>query len=118
MKKKTVYIPVENNNDLEIEINNVYNKTGSLSTVGVAERAFSLGVGQFESQELYRFTEEELNKYTKSVIKKALDIAAEKATVTPIDHEEISEGSFRPIWGVDDESITNSFEEVYKNFKV
>ena len=39
----------------------------------------------------------------------ALKEASEKATVTPIDHEEISEGSFRPIWGVDDDSILNSY---------
>ena len=39
----------------------------------------------------------------------ALKEASEKATVTPIDHEEISEGSFRPIWGVDDDSILKSY---------
>ena len=39
----------------------------------------------------------------------ALKEASEKATVTPIDFEEISEGSFRPIWGVDDDSILNSY---------
>ena len=36
-------------------------------------------------------------------------IISENATVTPIDHEEISEGSFRPIWGVDDDSILNAY---------
>jgi hypothetical protein len=39
----------------------------------------------------------------------ALKEASEKATVTPIDHEEISEGYFRPIWCVDDDSILNSY---------
>lgn len=42
-------------------------------------------------------------------VKAALGAAANKATVTPIDHEEISEGSFRPIWGVDDDSILNAY---------
>jgi hypothetical protein len=72
----------------------------------------------FDVREGYFFTAEELNEYTQNVIKQALETAAEKATVTPIDHEEISEGSFRPIWGVDDDSITNTFEETYKKFEV
>jgi hypothetical protein len=42
-------------------------------------------------------------------VQAALKVASENATVTPIDHEEISEGSFRPIWGVDDDSILNSY---------
>lgn len=47
--------------------------------------------------------------FAKLHVKEALKEASEKATVTPIDHEEISEGSFRPIWGVDDDSILNSY---------
>lgn len=71
-----------------------------------------------QSKEGYFFTTEQLNEYTANVIKQSLNTAAEKATVTPIDHEEISEGSFRPIWGVDDDSITNTFKETFKNFEV
>ena len=48
-------------------------------------------------------------EFAKRHVKQALKEASEKATVTPIDHEEISEGSFRPIWGVDDDSILNSY---------
>ena len=48
-------------------------------------------------------------EFAKLHVKAALEAASEKATVTPIDHEEISEGSFRPIWGVDDDSILNSY---------
>ena len=48
-------------------------------------------------------------KFAKMHVQEALKQASEKATVTPIDHEEISEGSFRPIWGVDDESILNAY---------
>jgi hypothetical protein len=47
--------------------------------------------------------------YAKLHVEAALKEASENATVTPIDHEEISEGSFRPIWGVDDDSILNSY---------
>jgi hypothetical protein len=42
-------------------------------------------------------------------VEEALSSADEKATVTPIDHEEISEGSWRPIWGVDSDSILNAY---------
>ena len=48
-------------------------------------------------------------EFAKMHVTAALKEASEKATVTPIDHEEISEGSFRPIWGVDDDSILNSY---------
>ena len=48
-------------------------------------------------------------KFAKMHVQEALKQASENATVTPIDHEEISEGSFRPIWGVDDESILNAY---------
>ena len=81
MKKKIVYLSIDKNNDLEIEINKVYERTGSLSAVGIAEKAYSLGIGQFKKKELYTFTEEELNQYTESVIKKALENAAEKAEI-------------------------------------
>ena len=48
-------------------------------------------------------------EFAKMHVLEALKQASENATVTPIDHEEISEGSFRPIWGVDDESILNAY---------
>ena len=48
-------------------------------------------------------------EFAKLHVEAALKEASEKATVTPIDHEEISEGSFRPIWGVDDDSILRSY---------
>ena len=50
-----------------------------------------------------------LIEFAKMHVQEALKQASEKASVTPIDHEEISEGSFRPIWGVDDESILNAY---------
>jgi hypothetical protein len=52
---------------------------------------------------------EAMIEFAKMHVTAALKEASEKATVTPIDHEEISEGSFRPIWGVDDDSILNSY---------
>ena len=50
-----------------------------------------------------------MKTFAKLHVEAALKEASEKATVTPIDFEEISEGSFRPIWGVDDDSILNSY---------
>ena len=55
------------------------------------------------------FIEQDLIEFAKMHVQEALKQASEKACVTPIDHEEISEGSFRPIWGVDDESILNAY---------
>ena len=55
------------------------------------------------------FIEQDLIEFAKMHVLEALKQASENATVTPIDHEEISEGSFRPIWGVDDESILNAY---------
>jgi len=52
---------------------------------------------------------EAMIEFAKLHVEAALKEASENATVTPIDHEEISEGSFRPIWGVDDDSILNSY---------
>jgi len=54
-------------------------------------------------------THKAMIEFAKLHVEATLKEASEKATVTPIDHEEISEGSFRPIWGVDDDSILNSY---------
>jgi hypothetical protein len=58
------------------------------------------------------FTDDVINymiEFAKLHVEAALKAASEKATVTPVDHEEISEGSFRPIWGVDEDSILNAY---------
>lgn len=47
--------------------------------------------------------------FAKKHVQKALEVASDVATVTPVDHEEISEGNFRPIWGVDTDSILHSY---------
>jgi hypothetical protein len=48
-------------------------------------------------------------EFAKLHVEAALKAASKNATVTPVDHEEISEGSFRPIWGVDEDSILNAY---------
>jgi len=57
-------------------------------------------------KEGYFFTPEQLNEYTANVIKQALETAAEKAELIPHDVD------------IDLKSITNTFEETYKQFKV
>ena len=63
-----------------------------------------------EEQEGYFFTPEQLNEYTSNVIKQALETAAEKADWDcDKHHQNIT---------VDKQSITNTFEETFKNFKI
>lgn len=136
--KQPVYLPVKVEDDATFlitkEISNYLQTNSSIDfykdgkciytpafitqTNKESEELEHLIIKRLDKEELFVFTPEQLNEYTQSVIKQALETAAEKATVTPIDHEEISEGSFRPIWGVDDDSITNTFEETCKKFKV
>lgn len=52
---------------------------------------------------------ERMIEFAKLHVQAALEAADKQAQVTPIDHEEISEGSFRPIWGVDSDSILNAY---------
>jgi hypothetical protein len=54
----------------------------------------------------YFFTPEQLNEYTQSVIKQALETAAEKADLIETDGD------------VDSQSITNTSEETFKKFKL
>jgi hypothetical protein len=63
------------------------------------------GYNGIDEEALYRI----MIEFAKLHVQEALKVASEEATVTPIDHEEISEGSFRPIWGVDDDSILNAY---------
>ena len=88
-----------------------------------------------QSKEGYFFTPKQLNEYTSNVIKQALETAADKVYALVKDHDlyireyvgteysvdiDMSEGS--PLqYGcsviTDKESITNTFEEIYKLFK-
>ena len=61
----------------------------------------------------YFFTPEQLNEYTASVIKQALENAAEKAFGN---HE--FDGAHGCDYEIDKHSITNVFEETFKKFEV
>lgn len=117
LTKQTVYLPVNGSSILSII------EEGRL-------------LDNVEEQEGYFFTPEQLNEYTKTVIKQALEIAAERAYALVKDHDlyireyvgteysvdiDMSEDS--PLqYGcsviTDKESITNTFEETYRLFSV
>ncbi len=64
----------------------------------------------------YFFTPEQLNQYTRNVIKQSLETAAEKADSFIDAAAAYIEGN---VWSeVDKESITNTFEQTYKKFEV
>lgn len=79
--------------------------------------------GNLQNQEGYFLTAEQLNEYTASVIKQALETAAEKAETKT---EEVYAGSlgneegklYNKIGIIDKTSITNTFDETYKKFEV
>lgn len=48
-------------------------------------------------------------EFAKYHVEQALKAADNNATIDIIDREEISEGSFRPVYGVDSKSILNSY---------
>lgn len=67
-------------------------------------------------QKGYFFTPEQLNEYTANVIKQALETAAEKAELYDESCESFGENQVS--YYVDEESITNTFEETFKKFEV
>ena len=77
-------------------------------------------------QEGYFFSPEQLNEYTANVIRQALEIAAEKATLlengnlTYFGRYIVEEGNHYSETEIDvsKESITNTFEEIYRLFSV
>lgn len=86
--KQTVYLPVEGKTIMEF----------------------------MEYKEGFFFTPEQLNEYTANVIKQALETAAEEVeTKQEVAH--FMEGSYMEVI-VSKESITNTFEETFKQFEV
>jgi hypothetical protein len=69
-------------------------------------------------QEGYFFTPEELNEYTQSLIKQALEIAAKNVKTVLIEDECPLTGQEFETREVDKQSITNTFGETFKEFEV
>lgn len=96
--KQTVYLPVEN----------------GTSDMSVTYWEECTHVAEVKEVEGYFFTPEQLNEYTQSVIKQALETAAEKAEPDYWKGDCQLCGSNK----VDKQSITNTFEETFKKFEV
>ena len=75
-----------------------------MSKIPTAEEFFDSVVGYTHTEMCERAIE-----FAKLHVEAALIEADCNAEVTPIDHEEISEGSFRPIYGVDSSSILKDY---------
>jgi hypothetical protein len=110
MQKQTVYLPVNGEPPLVV----CYDHSDWYDSItGVVEK------------EGYFFTPEQLNEYTQSVIKQSLETAAENAEVRVTENALSEDGSCYTTYddGVisitsDKQSITNTFEETFKKFKV
>lgn len=67
----------------------------------------------------YFFTPEQLNEYTQSVIKQALETAADKAELISTPYSDwCTECSRSTDLYVSSDSITNTFDETFKRFMV
>lgn len=106
--KQTVYLPIKEHSIFKI-------------------LESGIGLENFYPEEGYFFTSEQLNEYTQSVIKQALETAAEKSKIKREETHEIVFKGFsggNPSYGnkeiitCDKQSITNTFEETYQKLKV
>lgn len=100
--KQTVYLPVEITEEFWQKWDNGEKPDYDLADIDTGENVESW----VNEKEGYFFTTEQLNKYTQNVIKQALETAAENADLIETDGD------------VDPKSITNTFEETFKNFEV
>lgn len=96
--KQTVYLPVKEESD---------------------EYPFSIRVVNKE-QVGYFFTPEELNEYTSNVIKQTLEIAAKKAEIKKrkVSYSSSSGSEYGYVQCINKESITNTFEQTFKQYEV
>lgn len=129
--KQTVYLPVK----VEDTSGN-YIPDKSVLIVKEQEEMDKFWEALVKQQQGYFFTPEQLNEYTQSVIKQALETAAEKVNLTTlkksqyskkarwkkVSKKEVEEGvdlfSYEVQYKPSKKSITNTFEETYKKFEV
>lgn len=72
-----------------------------------------LNTHRLDKTEAIIFTPEELNKYTQQVIKDALNVASEEAEII---NKPKFKGDYNIVVG--EESITNTFEQIYEKWKI
>src|SRR5574343_1269736 len=105
--KRTLYIPVEVKKASGNYINN--------KSVLIVKKQYEMDKNWqdlVEPQDGYFFTSEQLNEYTATVIKQALEIAVKKAECYIFD-----EGG-ETCCEVRTQSITNTFEEIFNEYSI
>lgn len=118
--KQTVYLPVKVEDELP-EIGRAtftFNEEIDTCSFLANDGSFKEWYQHFEHkpthwlklQEGYFFTPEQLNEYTQNVIKQSLETAAENVETVRV--------KFTEDYEVDKQSITNTFEEIFKKFEV
>ena len=133
--KQTVYLPVKVEDELPAEnvlciaeeFNGIaagkleVNPRGIIScdtdTIGCTVNYISHWL---KEQQAFVFTPEQLNEYTRNVIKQALETAAEKAEIKErkVSYSSSSGSEYGYVQSINKQSITNTFEETYKKFEV
>ena len=83
-------------------------------------RPINLPVEETIRKEGYFFTPEQLNEYTANVIKQTLETAVEKAEIKErkVSYSSSSGSEYSYVQSINKKSITNTFEETFKNFKI
>lgn len=103
LTKQTVYLPVE----ITEEFWKKYDSGEEKPDYEIVDANNGERIDEWvNEQEGYFFTPEQLNEYTANVVRQALETAAEKVELVPHDVD------------IDLESITNAFEETFKQFEV
>ena len=86
------------------------------------EERYEIGhnVSWLKPQQGYFFTPEQLNEYTRNVIEKALETAANNAEIKErkVSYSSSSGSEYGYVQSINKKSITNTFEETYKKFEV
>lgn len=114
--KQTVYLPVNVEEGLDT-LSNTNGNGEKLTYISEDIKSQNAYSHWLKKKEGYFFTPEQLNEYTRNIIKQALETAAEKADAfIDMNEDAYIEGN---VWSeVDKESITNIFEETFKKFEV
>ncbi len=148
IQKQTVYLPIKVEDDATFlitkEISNYLNYNCSINFYEDGRRVYTpcfitqttkeleefehLIIERLDRKKAFVFTSEQLNEYTKTVIKQSLETAADKALLSIDGILEknngqryiVEEGNHYCETEIDvsKESITNTFEETYNKLKV
>ena len=115
LTKQTVYLPVKIDDEFWTKWDNGEKPDYDLAHVETGENIESW----VNEKEGYFFTPEQLNEYTANVITTTLETAADKAELISTPYSDwCTECSRSTDLFVSSDSITDTFEEIFKKFKV